>query len=39
MGQAVVAQRGLSNVRMVLGDVLTAELESASFDLVHERLV
>jgi ubiquinone/menaquinone biosynthesis C-methylase UbiE len=39
IGRSVIARRGLRNVRMVLGDALTVELEPASFDLVHERLL
>jgi SAM-dependent methyltransferase len=39
MGQRTIAGLRLDNASMVLGDALAAELEPASFDLVHERLV
>jgi SAM-dependent methyltransferase len=34
-----IEKRGLKNASIVQGDVLSANLESGSFDLVHERLV
>jgi SAM-dependent methyltransferase len=39
MGRAIVSQRGLGNVELVLGDATASELARASFDLAHERLV
>lgn len=39
MARAEVAQRGLGNVSIVQGDVLSTGLGRGSFDLVHERLV
>src|SRR5688572_14827070 len=39
MARAEIAKRGLQNVAIVEGDTLSAALEKASFDLVHERLV
>jgi ubiquinone/menaquinone biosynthesis C-methylase UbiE len=39
MGQAILAQRGLRNARIVLGDVYNNGLPRASFDLVHTRLL
>jgi len=38
MGQTILAQRGLRNARLVLGDVYSGLLR-ASFDLVHTRLL
>jgi SAM-dependent methyltransferase len=39
MARAEIAKRGLQNVAIVEGDTLSAALEKATFDLVHERLV
>lgn len=39
MARGEIARRGLGNVTVVEGDALSAGLEPASFDLVHERLV
>jgi SAM-dependent methyltransferase len=39
MARAEIARRGLGNVSIVDGDMLSANLVEASFDLVHERLV
>jgi SAM-dependent methyltransferase len=39
MGRALVAQRHLGNVELVLGDATASELPRAGFDLAHERLV
>ena len=39
MAVAEIDRRGLSNVRVILGDALRAGLEQNSFDVVHERLV
>lgn len=39
MARAEIAKRGLRNVTVVEGDTLSTELEKATFDLVHERLV
>ena len=39
MARAEIAKRGLRNVAIVEGDTLSAALEKATFDLVHERLV
>lgn len=34
-----IADRGLSNVRVLQANALATGLEAGSFDLVHERLV
>ncbi len=39
MARAEVARRGLANVSIVEGDMLSAGLREGGFDLVHERLV
>jgi SAM-dependent methyltransferase len=39
MGQSILAQRGLGNVRFVLGDAYKSKLPRGSFDLVHTRLL
>jgi ubiquinone/menaquinone biosynthesis C-methylase UbiE len=39
MGQTLLAQRGLRNVRFVLGDAYDIGLPRSSFDLVHTRLL
>jgi predicted O-methyltransferase YrrM len=39
MARAEVGTRGLRNVVIIEGDMLTAGLDEGSFDLVHERLV
>jgi len=39
MGETILAQRGLRNARFVRGDVYSSGLSSASFDLVHTRLL
>lgn len=39
MARAEIARRGLDNVSIVEGDMLSTEVEPGTFDLVHERLV
>jgi len=39
MARDEIKRRGLQNVSIVEGDLLSAQLEAGSFDLVHERLV
>lgn len=39
MGRSILAQRGLGNVRFVLGDVYNSGLPRGCFDLVHARLL
>jgi ubiquinone/menaquinone biosynthesis C-methylase UbiE len=39
MGQTIIAQRGLQNVRFVLGDLHSSGLLPGSFDFVHARLL
>ena len=39
MAAQLTAERGLTNVEIVQGDLLTSGLPAASFDVAHERLV
>jgi SAM-dependent methyltransferase len=39
MALGEIERRGLSNVKLVLGDALAPDLKQGSFDLAHERLV
>jgi SAM-dependent methyltransferase len=39
MAELSVAERNLSNVQLIQGDATATQLPSASFDLIHERLL